>query len=223
MYLPPPVESPPTTLPRQTQPEAHIGRSSCTPNFCSRDHALGANQSACSVREVLHGSRGVAAEAAWSSNDLHRYGLDLHRTTSPTASREVGALLDAAAEAPSGIVLSVDEIDSDKTDTFGPFCSAQPPEETTTLSHEFLSQITFEGSEDLQRRCRLLCIEFAKNEYKLNRFHDTITVYSKTVKQIFNTEVSQKTLYRERPVCTEKGENFFRFFCYYNLQLSSLL
>jgi hypothetical protein len=33
----PPVESPPTTLPRQTQPEAHIGRSSCTPNFCSRD------------------------------------------------------------------------------------------------------------------------------------------------------------------------------------------
>jgi hypothetical protein len=157
----PPVESPPTTLPRQTQPEAHIGRSSCTPNFCSRDHALGANQSACSVCEVLHGSRGVAAEAAWSSNDLHRYGLDLHRTTSPTASREVGALLDAAAEALSGIVLSVDEIDSDKTDTFGPFCSAKPPEETTTPSHEFLSQITFEGSEDLQRRCRLLCIEFA--------------------------------------------------------------
>jgi hypothetical protein len=70
-------------------------------------------------------------------------------------------LLDAAAEALSGIVLSVDEIDSDKRDTFGPFCSAKPPEETTTPSHEFLSQITFEGSEDLQRRCRLLCIVFA--------------------------------------------------------------
>ena len=116
-----PVASPLVTLPRQAVPKAHVGRSGCTPNFCSRYHALGALQTACPVCEVLHNSRCVAAARARSDIDPHRYGYDPHRTTSPTASREVGALPDAAAEVPSGIILSVGEIGSDMTDTFGPF------------------------------------------------------------------------------------------------------
>ncbi len=52
--------------------------------------------------------------------------VSTHRAISPTASREVGALLDAAAEVPSGIILSVNEIDNDKTGTFGPFRPAKP-------------------------------------------------------------------------------------------------
>ena len=156
-----PVAPPQTTLPSEAVPEAHVGRSGCTPNFCSRNHALGAHQTACHVCEILRSPPCVTASRATSDCDPHRFGIDPHRTISPTASREVGALLDAAAEVPSGIVLSVDEIDNDKTDTFGPFRSAKPPEEATTSSHAFLLQITFEGSEDLQRRCKLLCIEFA--------------------------------------------------------------
>jgi hypothetical protein len=71
----------------------------------------------------------------WNSDSLHHWACqwsdklqlklkehatDARRTTSPIPSREVGALFDFAAEVPSGIVLSVDQID-DRTDTFRPF------------------------------------------------------------------------------------------------------
>jgi hypothetical protein len=69
-------------------------------------------------------------------------------------SREVGALLDTAAEVPSGISLSVDEIDDDRTDTFRPFVADETQAGATP--QDFLSKITFEGDEDLQRACRAL-------------------------------------------------------------------
>jgi hypothetical protein len=47
-------------------------------------------------------------------------------------SREVGALLDTAAEVPSGIVLSVDKIDDDRTDTFRPSVSDKAEAGTTS-------------------------------------------------------------------------------------------
>ena len=148
-----PVASPLVTLPRQAVPKAHVGRSGCTPNSCSHYHALGALKTALKRCEVLHNSRRVAAARARSDIDPHRYGYDPHRTTSPTTNREVGALPDAAAEVPSGIILSVGEIGSDMTDTFGPFFGlAQLQEEMPTSSLEFLLQTTLTGLEDLQRR-----------------------------------------------------------------------
>jgi hypothetical protein len=63
-------------------------------------------------------------------------------------SRELGALLDTTAEVPSGIILSVDEIDDDRTDTFRPFVSDET--QAGAISEDFLFKITFEGDEDLQ-------------------------------------------------------------------------
>ena len=56
---------------------------------------------------------------------------------------------------PSGIILSIDEIDNEKTDTFAPFLF----EKTTT--EEFLNQITFEGMEYLQKALKALCLKYA--------------------------------------------------------------
>jgi hypothetical protein len=64
-------------------------------------------------------------------------------------------LLDTAADVPTGIMLSVDEIDDDMTDTFRPFMSDETQAGDTP--EDFLSKITFEGDEDLQRTCRALC------------------------------------------------------------------
>jgi hypothetical protein len=68
--------------------------------------------------QVHQPSGSVAAAVDRCEGDLHRSGLDPHRTTSYMPSREVGALLDTAAEVPIGIILSDDE-----TDTFRPFVS----------------------------------------------------------------------------------------------------
>jgi hypothetical protein len=65
---------------------------------------------------------------------------------------------------PSGVALSVDEIDNDKTDTFAPFlrdktCRNVPP----NGPDDFLSQIHFEGDESLLKDLRTLCSGFADN------------------------------------------------------------
>jgi hypothetical protein len=109
--------------------------------------------------QVQQPSGSVAAAVVRCEGDLHRPGLDPHRTTSHIPSREVGALLDTAAEVPRGIILSVDEIDDDRTDTFRPFVSDKAQAGATPEA--FLSQITFEGDEDLQRDCRALCLKYA--------------------------------------------------------------
>jgi hypothetical protein len=73
--------------------------------------------------EVHQPSCSVPAAVDRCVGDPPRPSLDPSRTTSPILSREVGALLDTAAEVLSGIVLSVDEIDDHRTDTFRPFVS----------------------------------------------------------------------------------------------------
>ena len=69
--------------------------------------------------------------------------------------------LDTCENHPSGVVISNDEIDNDKTDTFGPFLhdgsSDTPPVEG---SEDFLLHISFEGDEDLQKKCKLLCLKY---------------------------------------------------------------
>jgi hypothetical protein len=92
--------------------------------------------------EVHQPSCSVPAAVDRCEGDPPRPGLDPTRTTSPISSREVGALLDTVAEVPSGIVLFVDEIDDDRTDTFRPFVSDKA--EAGTTSEAFLSQMTFE-------------------------------------------------------------------------------
>ena len=62
-------------------------------------------------------------------------------------------------ETPSGIVISCDEIDNEKADTFSPFVPEQTQSDTLPVKlEEYLSLITFEGTqsqiEDMKRLCR---------------------------------------------------------------------
>ena len=63
---------------------------------------------------------------------------------------------------PSGIILSIDEIDNDKTDTFAPFLSERTtmPDLSNKGPEDYLNQITFEGTEYLQRALRALCAKY---------------------------------------------------------------
>ena len=58
---------------------------------------------------------------------------------------------------PSRVVLAVDDIDNDKTDTFAPFVTRMSP----TPAASFLDEITFGGDAHLQRGLRELCSEYA--------------------------------------------------------------
>ena len=53
-------------------------------------------------------------------------------------------------------VIVDDEIDDAKTDTFSPFLS--PPESSPPV--DFIDLITFQGDEELQRKCRALCYKY---------------------------------------------------------------
>ena len=82
----------------------------------------------------------------------------------PTHTSRNTETLDYDAEAlwPSGVALSVDEIEDDKTDTFAPFlrdktCRNVPP----NGSDDFLSMIHFEGDESFQNELSTLCSEYA--------------------------------------------------------------
>jgi hypothetical protein len=66
-------------------------------------------------------------------------------------SRELGALLDTTAEVPSGIILSVDEIDDDRTDTFRPFVSDET--QVGAISEDFL----FKDLQSLQSSLSQIC------------------------------------------------------------------
>jgi hypothetical protein len=129
-----------------TLPEAHCRHSGSTPNFCSCHTSTGVINQPCCMCEVHQPSCSVPAAIDRCEGYPPRPGLDPPRTTSPIPSREVGALLDTAAEEPSGIVLSVDEIDDDRTGTFRPFVSDKA--EAGATPEAFLSQITFEGDAD---------------------------------------------------------------------------
>ena len=53
-------------------------------------------------------------------------------------------------ETPSGIVISCDEIDNEKADTFSPFVPEQTQSDTLPVKREeYLSLITFEGTQSL--------------------------------------------------------------------------
>ena len=58
---------------------------------------------------------------------------------------------------PSRVILAVDDIDNDKTDTFAPFLTNASPSPATS----FLDEITFGGDASLQSGLRALCSEYA--------------------------------------------------------------
>ena len=62
---------------------------------------------------------------------------------------------------PSGVALSVDEIDDSKIDTFAPFLAKKPSQDDLPKGPEdFLNKITFEGDESFQGKLRELCSEY---------------------------------------------------------------
>jgi hypothetical protein len=91
------------------------------------------------------------------STDLHRSQRDLHPLLLRTDQFVQGNHV--ATELPHPIrhnnVVADDEI-SDKTDTFAPFHTEKSDKDQAN----FIDQITFEGDEDLQRRCKTLCYKY---------------------------------------------------------------
>ena len=128
----------------------------------------------CSVTQV--GSEGVATQGpcgdvgrerlasvttrlANLTGDTPHLGGDSIPTLTHTSGDSVTSDYDMEAVWPSGVGLSVDEIDNDKTDPFAPFlrdktCRNVPP----NGQDDFLS---FEGDESLQKDLRTLCSEFS--------------------------------------------------------------
>jgi hypothetical protein len=72
-----------------------------------------------------------------------------------------GTVTAAAVETPSGIVISSDEIDNEKADTFSPFVSEQTqPNIPPKGPEDFLSAITFEGTESQINYYKRLCHKY---------------------------------------------------------------
>ena len=65
--------------------------------------------------------------------------------------------LSSLAWNPTRVVLAIDDINNDKTDTFAPFLTPDP----TTPVTSFLDEITFGGDENLQKSLRALCTEYS--------------------------------------------------------------
>ena len=69
---------------------------------------------------------------------------------------------DTRVETPSGIVISSDEIDNEKSDTFSPFVSEQSQQDSPPIRPEdFLSLIIFEGTESQIKDLQRLCLKYA--------------------------------------------------------------
>ena len=97
-----------------------------------------------------------------SCNHATTHGGDLRFRTCTLAhlcEMADSAKTDARVETPGGIVISSDEIENEKTDTFLPnhFKQNAPPKGP----EDFLSQITIEGTEHQQLLIRRLCLNYA--------------------------------------------------------------
>ena len=155
-------ETPPDLSYDTTQPEAPVYRSGMMPNFSTCSHAGGLATHPCSQCMVpliptifADDRKGDKGFGCFSK------GFESHQLPAMTRPRrEVGALLAAGPEGPSGIILSVDEIDNEKTDTFGPFVSGTASEGQPSPDLDFLNDIVFEGDEELQDGLRGLCTEY---------------------------------------------------------------
>ena len=140
---------------------------------------------------------------------------------------------------PSRVTLAVDDINSDKTDTFAPFVT----KENTLPVTSFLDEITFGGDEHLQAGLKALCLEYSdifsdtlpakaadldpfeinvdktKWEQDANRTptrpqsSKKMTHIKKHIDDMLSTGIIEKanTSYYSHPVIVQKTENSFRF------------
>ena len=104
----------------------------------------------------------VTTRLAKRTGDTPHLDGDSIPTLTHTSGDSVTSDYDAETLWRSGVVLSIDEIDNDKTDTFALFlrdktCQNVPP----NGPDDFLSQIHFEGDESFQKDLRTLYSEFA--------------------------------------------------------------
>jgi hypothetical protein len=160
--------SPAINIPRKVKPSAS---SVATPGslqekqrHTSFDHNIKLPMNACSCkplapeRMVTLPPMNLDSEGEHYSTDLNRSRRDLHPLLLGTdrfvQENHVATLLPHSIH--RNIVIADDEI-SDKTDTFAPFHTNESDKDNTS----FIDQITFEGDDNLQRRCKALC-----NKYK---------------------------------------------------------
>ena len=137
------------------------------------DHNINLPMNACSCkplapeRMVTLPPMNLDSEGEHYSTDLNRSQRDLHPLLLG-ADRFVQEN-HVATVLPHSIhhnnVIADDEI-SDKTDTFAPFHTNESDKDNTS----FIDQITFEGDDNLQRRCKALC-----NKYK-HIFKDSLNL-----------------------------------------------
>jgi hypothetical protein len=103
----------------------------------------------------------VIAAIVTRKDDTPRPGDDLNHTLPAQAMITEDPALDTVCDKPSGICISNDEIDSEKTDAFGPFLSGERTmDQGPENKFAYLKEITFEGTPSMQAKCRAVCAEF---------------------------------------------------------------
>ena len=103
----------------------------------------------------------VIATLVTRKDDTPRPGVDLNHTPPAPPLAIEGPALDTVCDKPSGISISNDEIDSEKTDAFGPFLSDDMVVDPGPKDRfAYIKQIGFEGTVSLQAKCKAVCSEF---------------------------------------------------------------
>ena len=121
--------------------------------ICSPDCKCGAHNSL--ANGPARGNEGVPTD------DTPRLGVDLPHTPSNTSLTESEDILHPVCSKPSGIIVSVDEIDYEKVDTFGAFFSNNKGlHRVEDDTQAFLQQFVFPGGEDQVHRLKDLVMEY---------------------------------------------------------------
>ena len=119
---------------------------------------LATPEAGCERGRAVHGSI-VHPELTRDGDTPPEDGLDYIPPTPGFLNDETH---DTLGHSPSVVIISNDEIDSEKTDTFGPFLQGTSPDlpPDSNGSEKFLDEITFVGMEDQIIAMKLLCLEF---------------------------------------------------------------
>ena len=142
------------------------------------------------VPELESSSRlgSVTTALATLTDETQRPGVDPIPTLSEFPSEANEHTLDTEVIWPSGVVLSVDEIDNERSDTFGPFILDEFPVDGSPKggTENCLSELTFEGDESLQSDLKALCLKYS------DLFRDTVADQPAEITP-FRLDVDRKT------------------------------